>query len=185
MEEKFGWHSGKNRRLFKKNCEVCDCEFWTPKHQLDQRVCSIACTSKRRQCRIELACAQCGSPVFRSLSRLAKSKSGLVFCGRACKELAQRVEGTIPQIKPAHYGLCLDRRYLIRTRGHQCAGCLLTEWLGQPIPLERDHIDGNAFNNEERNLRLLCCNCHAQTTTYCGRNAGNGRKSRRQRMLGG
>src|SRR6185312_16309386 len=43
----------------------------------------------------------------------------------------------------------------------RCEGCRLTEWQGHPIPLELDHRDGDRDNNELRNLRLLCPNCHA------------------------
>jgi len=35
-----------------------------------------------------------------------------------------------------------------------------------------DHIDGNTENNVKENLRLLCCNCHALTSTYKGKNIG-------------
>jgi Zn finger protein HypA/HybF involved in hydrogenase expression len=45
-------------------------------------------------------------------------------------------------------------------------------------PLEIDHIDGNANNNNEANLRLLCPNCHSLTVTYKNLNKGNGRKWR-------
>lgn len=51
-----------------------------------------------------------------------------------------------------------------------CTKCKNTEWCGQPIPLQLDHIDGNSNNNNLSNLRLLCPNCHAQTDTYCGKN---------------
>lgn len=53
---------------------------------------------------------------------------------------------------------------------HQCSSCDLTEWKNQPIPLELHHKDGNSRNNELSNLQLLCPNCHAQTTTYRGKN---------------
>lgn len=36
--------------------------------------------------------------------------------------------------------------------------------------LELDHIDGNHQNNNITNLRILCPNCHSQTTTWCGKN---------------
>lgn len=53
---------------------------------------------------------------------------------------------------------------------HKCEMCGITEWNGQPTPIELDHIDGNRYNNTIENLRLLCPNCHAQTDTYRGRN---------------
>ena len=53
---------------------------------------------------------------------------------------------------------------------HKCEMCGITEWNGQPTPIELDHIDGNRYNNTIENLRILCPNCHAQTDTYRGRN---------------
>lgn len=52
-----------------------------------------------------------------------------------------------------------------------CRSCGHREWLGGPIPLELDHIDGDVTNNTIQNLRLLCPNCHARTPTYRARNA--------------
>lgn len=45
-----------------------------------------------------------------------------------------------------------------------------TEWLNEPIPLELDHINGICHDNRLENLRLLCPNCHAKTSTYRGKN---------------
>ncbi len=53
---------------------------------------------------------------------------------------------------------------------HKCSNCKLTEWLGNPIPLELDHINGDNKNNNLSNLRLLCPNCHTLTPTYRGKN---------------
>lgn len=60
------------------------------------------------------------------------------------------------------------KQRLIAERGwlHRCHTCGLDQWMGQPIPLELDHIDGNHYNQLESNLRFLCPNCHAQTPTY-------------------
>lgn len=52
----------------------------------------------------------------------------------------------------------------------KCSSCQLTEWLGELVPLELDHIDGNNMNNSLENLRLLCPNCHSFTPTYRGKN---------------
>ena len=63
---------------------------------------------------------------------------------------------------------------------YKCEKCKLTEWFGQPISIELDHIDGRRNNNQLDNLQLLCPNCHAQTPTYRGKNkcgsAGTGKQ---------
>ena len=60
----------------------------------------------------------------------------------------------------------LDEGY----KEYKCEYCGLTEWLGEPIPLELHHKDGNHFNNELDNFQLLCPNCHAKTSSYRGKN---------------
>ena len=55
---------------------------------------------------------------------------------------------------------------------HQCDVCKRKTWMKQSIPLELDHIDGQHQNNSLSNLRLLCPNCHAQTSNYRGKNIG-------------
>ncbi len=41
------------------------------------------------------------------------------------------------------------------------------EWRGKKISLILDHIDGDHYNNEIINLRILCPNCNAATDTFC------------------
>lgn len=53
---------------------------------------------------------------------------------------------------------------------HKCYHCGITEWNGQPTPIQLEHIDGDSRNNSLENLTILCPNCHAQTETYCGKN---------------
>ncbi|MEU4270423.1 HNH endonuclease signature motif containing protein [Streptomyces sp. NPDC026092] len=50
----------------------------------------------------------------------------------------------------------------------QCARCGTgSAWLGMPMTLEIDHINGDWSDDRADNLRLLCPNCHAITDTWC------------------
>ncbi|MFG2346372.1 HNH endonuclease [Streptomyces phaeochromogenes] len=50
----------------------------------------------------------------------------------------------------------------------ECAECGTgPEWLGDPMTLEIDHINGDWSDDRPENLRLLCPNCHAITDTWC------------------
>lgn len=46
-------------------------------------------------------------------------------------------------------------------KGNACTKCNNSEWLGEPIPLEVHHKNGDWQNNKRENLEALCPNCHA------------------------
>ncbi len=49
----------------------------------------------------------------------------------------------------------------------KCSKCGLgTEWQGEPITLQLDHINGDSKDHRRENLRILCPNCHTQTDTW-------------------
>lgn len=43
-------------------------------------------------------------------------------------------------------------------------------WMGKPMSLVLDHINGVNDDNRISNLRLVCPNCNATLDTHCGRN---------------
>lgn len=76
------------------------------------------------------------------------------------------------------------KHYLLKKFGEKCSKC---GWnTRHPItniaPLEVNHIDGNANNNSEDNLELICPNCHSLTSNFRNLNKGKGRKWRLTRF---
>ena len=76
-----------------------------------------------------------------------------------------------PSYKKSH----IVRKKLLEDglKEHQCEVCGTIEWNGEPVPLELDHIDGDHWNWNVHNLRVICPNCHAQTPTNSGKNVGS------------
>lgn len=70
------------------------------------------------------------------------------------------------------YKLSSKLRKSVLTRDNfTCTNCQHTGlWCGKYLSLHVDHIDGDRSNNDLRNLRTLCPNCHSQTDTYGGKN---------------
>jgi len=51
----------------------------------------------------------------------------------------------------------------------KCQVCGLSSWMGKPVPTELDHINGVNTDHRIENLRILCPNCHAQTSNFRGK----------------
>ena len=64
----------------------------------------------------------------------------------------------------------IKRRLLMAGKlRNQCDFCGLSEWRGQPISIQIDHINGVRDDHRIENLRMLCPNCHSQTETFAGK----------------
>mgnify|MGYP006157678495 FL=1 len=84
-------------------------------------------------------------------------------------ELTSILEGNHPSYQTNKLRIRLIKEGI---KSHECECCGVTKWLDNPISLELDHIDGNRNNHKLSNLRILCPNCHSQTSTYRGKNVG-------------
>jgi 5-methylcytosine-specific restriction endonuclease McrA len=62
-----------------------------------------------------------------------------------------------------------------KMREHKCVICGGIEWMGEPIPLILDHINGDSTDWRLVNLRLVCANCNSQLPTHTSKNRGKGR----------
>ncbi|GGW35911.1 hypothetical protein GCM10010503_09640 [Streptomyces lucensis JCM 4490] len=105
------------------------------------------------------------------------------FLGQAHQRGRTHVDRTrsAEHILVRHDGRRRTRTHLLRRAlsevgvPERCAECGVgAEWLGEPMTLEIDHVNGDWSDDRRENLRLLCPNCHAITSTWC---RGGGRRT--------
>lgn len=110
------------------------------------------------------------------------------FCSIACNAEYRKKIGKNKREKMFEEGKLANRKFikkfLLDRDGHKCSVCNLTEWLGNPITLWCDHIDGDASNNSPENFRLICPLCDSYSLTFGAKNYGKGRKSRGLKQYG-
>ena len=75
----------------------------------------------------------------------------------------------------------IAKDYLIKHNGHKCMICGNSEWLGHPILLIADHIDGDPTNNNINNFRIICSNCDATLDTYKNKNRNKKKRINRKK----
>lgn len=57
---------------------------------------------------------------------------------------------------------------------NKCSICdAPNEWMGKPLVMVLDHINGVNDDNRLENLRLVCPNCNSQLDTHAGRNVAH------------
>lgn len=152
-------------------CLSCGVDTPNPKF------CSKSCAAKynnkgiRRHGSDSVLCLNCNTP-----TRNPK------FCCQDCQfdHMKKLSDEAIESDKL--YSWWIIKKYLIK-KSPCCSECGISEWNGKPIGLECDHIDGDITNNRLSNARLLCPNCHSQTSTYRAKNKDNpkGKEERRKR----
>ena len=123
-------------------------------------------------------------------------KLGYAITGYNCNRIKEIIANEGLEMKPVDKCLCGNSRiplneilvdnskynnnYRLKIRlikenmlEYKCSGknCVnIGIWLGKPLSLQLDHINGINNDNRIENLRFLCPNCHSQTETYSGKN---------------
>ena len=148
--------------MYDLTCEHCKSPY---QRRRQTRFCSLKCSAgvQKKEAEGVASCAQCGKEIRRAAKRLAIPVSGLSFCDRVCKALAQRVEGGQPDVQPPHYG---TGKTIYRPRAFKAYGkvCLNCGYSRHERMLDVHHIDSDRSNNELDNLVVLCVWCHGLET---------------------
>ena len=120
---------------------------------------------------------------------ILRDRFKIKFCSNSCQHLFQQ-ENFIQQWKSGNITGTVGvtsrvlshhiRKYLFVKYENKCSLCgwSVIHPITKQVPLEIDHIDGNSENSIEKNLRLICPNCHSLTSHFRNLNKGNGRKWR-------
>lgn len=127
-----------------------------------------------------LGLAQAGGShahISRTITRMGLDTSHFRPHGRNGSDLRRKSAEEILVLGARGHGRekphMLRRALLEIGRSFTCAACGNDgAWMGQPLGLHVDHIDGDFHNNLPENLQFLCPNCHSQTASYAGRSRG-------------
>ena len=141
-----------------------------------RRYCSPECKCNRNK--VEFKCIMCG--ILTVVPNYTNHKKK--FCSNKCSSGYKAMKTLERNICLFKLGKLKNRRNIRKVLfsmgvEYKCSRCGLTEWLGKPIVLWLDHIDGNASNNIRSNFRFVCPNCDSQSVTFGSKNYGNGRRS--------
>ncbi|MCG2691641.1 HNH endonuclease [Microgenomates group bacterium] len=129
----------------------------------------LTCNKKLKKYAKKYCSNECQSK-HKYFEYINKWKSGLVNGSRGI--VTKNISGHI-------------KRFLIERFGEQCTICSWSKKnkITKTVPLEIDHIDGNSENNNEKNLRLICPNCHSLSPNFRNLNKGKGRTWRNIKYL--
>ena len=147
-----------------KNCGGLFEPSLTRKDRKPQLYCSKTCVLEHNRPKVikpkpNRECSWCSTPIYRTPSRIRKSKTGLFFCSVQCKDKAASIKNGLPDVWPEHYGTSTGEwSYRDLVDIEKCETC---GWDNRPEVLQVHHIDRDRKNNNTDNLKVLCPNCHA------------------------
>lgn len=143
-------------------CKVCGKNFNKKPNQIKlypNHYCSKVCNGIGQRRGKEFSCTTCGKTVWRSPKEIAKSVSGNFFCSQSCSVTWTNKQDYKTGKNHPNYknGFFSNRSKIKREKPKKCERYGYDE---HPEILQVHHKDRNRSNNEEKNLELLCPNCH-------------------------
>lgn len=142
-------------------CLLCKKETGNPK--FCNKSCAASYNNRLTKPKLKPNCKSCGKILPR----------GRVYCSSSCCGEYKYRTISYPKILAGEGSTSIGskRRFLVDRDGNLCSICgQESMWNDKPLQLQIDHKDGDRENNNPKNLRLICPNCHTQTETYSGRN---------------
>lgn len=152
---------GKKRKASFVKCDQCDKEFLKSNSEINRRkihCCSRKCQDKLHSNRIDVICHTCIIRFSIKKSRFYKSKSGLYFCSRKCKDDNGMTEETKLKVSDSISKLFVDGDYVVNNQyktGHH------TTWNNKKVfyrsSYELDYaeeLDDKKIDYEMESLRI-------------------------------
>lgn len=195
---KLGYLSSKQKQQYNKekrieeyntNPKYCKfCGKFMPYEKRNKKFCNRSCSisynnhiTKRKAHQL---CIVCGKEV--------KKVNGK-FCSKACFNTHKIEINMLSKIQEngdiisstEQTARRIAKKFLIKKNGYKCEICGNSEWLGKPILLIADHIDGDPTHNNINNFRLICSNCDATLETYKNRNQNKNKRKNRKKYYSG
>ena len=111
-----------------------------------------------------------------------------IFCNNICQQKYEYTQKISEWLSGKNFtrkgGVSIPswiRKYLLEEANYMCTECKWNQvnQFTKTVPLDIDHIDGDAYNNLRENLRVLCPNCHSLKKTF--KNTGRRKSSRSNR----
>lgn len=144
-----------------RDCLICQKRFHCKPSHIRYgwgKYCSLQCRHVSQRKGRYVNCYWCKKEIWRMPQALRRSKSGLLFCGRACSMSWKNSELRAWSNHPLWNGGETAYRRMMekRTKDKVCAHCKLTD---ERILIDH-HKDRNRKHNDPANLIWLCRNCH-------------------------
>lgn len=177
----------KMREDYIKSPKVCPtCQNSLPYEKRRSKFCNHVCAglfcnkSPSGNSKHKKICVVCSTSY---MSYMKNSK----YCNRICEKLhafGKKIEAWKNGLEKGYSGKAFSvakwlRRYLFQKYDNKCCKCNWSQVnpVTNNIPLEVNHINGDASDCKEENLELLCPNCHSLTFNFRSLN----RNSKRER----